>query len=117
MAFGFPDVSVPVTSSSGRLEVKPYSLWHITWVADGSGETSLVTSSKATPFQGVSNFDHLVTQWMSTTTSVDGSASTSSHDKVRSCSTKPKMRRSHDDRSGYSGTLPAWRTGNRSVKY
>src|SRR2546423_14061755 len=109
MAFGLPDVSVPVTSSSGRLDVKPYSLWHIKWVADGSGETSLVTSSKATPFHGVSNFDHLVTQWMSTTTSVDGIASASSHDSLRSSETNPKTRKSHDDRSGYSGTLPACR--------
>src|SRR5207302_6994269 len=100
MALGRPAESVPVTSSRGRLAVNPYSLWHIRWVADGRTPASVAISSKATPFHGVSNFDHLVTQWMSTVNSVDGRASTSSHDNVVSLSTNPKIRRLQSDRSG-----------------
>src|SRR5438309_2661620 len=89
----------------------------MTWVASGRTSTSLVTSSNGTPRHGMSNFDHLVTQWMSTTTSTAGSASTSSHDSVWGSVTRPPMRRPHCERSSYSGTLPAWSTGKRSVKY
>src|SRR5438128_5139381 len=100
-------------SSSGMLAVKPYSLWHIRWVADGSTSTSFTTSSNGTPRQGVSNFDHLVTQWMSTTTSVAGSAWMSVHDSVLGSATSPPISSAQSDSSGYSGTLPACSTGNR----
>src|SRR4051812_1317030 len=95
----------------------PYSLWHIRWVAAGDTSTNDTTSSNATPRHGVSNFDHLVTQWMSTVTSVAGKASTSGHDNVFGSATNPPMRRAQSDKSLYSGTLPAWSTGKRSVKY
>src|SRR5437870_180761 len=117
MALGCPLSSLPMTSASGRLAVYPYSLWHMRCVADGEISTSLATSANETPFQGVSNFDHLVTQWMSTVTSTEGSASTSDHDSVTGCATSPVIRKSQVERSPYSGTLPAWSTGKRSVKY
>src|SRR5436190_13829574 len=98
-------------------EVKPYSLWHMGWVAAGSTWTSSSTSANATPRQSVSNLDHFVTQWMSTTTSDVGRAWTSAHDNVFGSATSPPITMAQSDRSLYSGTLPACSTGNRSVKY
>jgi hypothetical protein len=54
-----------------------------------------MTERNGTPRQFVSNFDHLVTQWMSTVIAVVGRAMRSSHDNVRSASTAPEIRKSH----------------------
>src|SRR3712207_1240496 len=69
-----------------------------------------------TPSQEVSNFDHLVTQWMSFVISSEGSALNSSQLQRLGSSTSPSMEKSHSER-GVRGVGPAERTGNPEVSY
>ena len=69
------------------------------------------------PFHRVSNFDHLVTQWMSVVISTDGRACSCAQLRRSGRSTRPATEMSHSARSPYFGTSPTCSTGKRSVKY
>ena len=90
----------------------PPSLNAVTYAPVGCTCSSRVSTE--TPAQRVSNFDQLVTQWMSTVTSSRGSAWNSGQDHRAPCSTWPWMRKSQRSRSA-RGVAPADRTGNPST--
>src|ERR1700741_2630807 len=72
--------------------------------------------SIATPSQFVSNFDHLVTQWMSLVIFSRGSATNSSHVQRSDWPSVLRTVRSHTD-SGVRGVGPAESTGKSRVSY
>src|SRR5262249_40655852 len=73
--------------------------------------------SSVTPFQRVSSLDHLVTQWMSTVTSVAGSAWKAAQVQ-RPSSRRAESSRTSDHVSGATrGVGPADRTGKSLVTY
>jgi len=57
------------------------------------GEASASSVSTETPRKLVSNFDHLVTQWMSHGTFSEGSSANSSHVHARTVPTMPSTRK------------------------
>src|SRR3712207_4169684 len=69
-----------------------------------------------TPSHLVPSFDHLVTQWMSSVISSDGSARNSSHVHLLGSSTSPTTEKSHSE-SGVRGVGPAESTGKPDVSY
>src|SRR4051794_26604900 len=83
-----------------------------------SGFTRALSSRSRTrtPRQVVSSLLQRVTQWMSTVTSVCGSAISSSQESCSSSSTWPKSWKSQVERS-IGGLGPTVRTGKRSVRY
>src|SRR5207245_11330985 len=72
--------------------------------------TPSINVSSETPFQVVSNFDHLVTQWMSLVTVSDGRARSSFHVQRLGSSISPSIENDHWSRFG-RGVGPAERTG------
>src|ERR671935_2825158 len=102
----------PVRSASGTFVVYPPSHTAIVY---GTGATprfsaSLNRVSIDTPSQRVSNFDHLVTQWMSVVSDSLGSARNSSHDHRTVFPSTSRSVKSHFAR-GTCGVGPAERTG------
>src|SRR6266702_8387938 len=90
------------------LVVYPPSLKATTYSAAVS--TPAINVSTDTPFQAVSSFDHLVTQWMSTLMSSVGRLLNSSQAHVFGWSISPLMVKVHFARST-RGVGPAERTG------
>src|SRR5512133_4043330 len=84
--------------------------------AVGSTRASARSVSSETTDHTVSNFDHLVTQWMSVLMVSDGSAVKSLHVQDFVCSTAPRMVKLHA-LSGECGVGPAERTGKSVVTY
>src|SRR5205085_1857688 len=72
--------------------------------------------STGTPRHSVSNFDHLVTQWMSRVTTSLGSARNSSQVHERASPTAPATVKLHSS-SGVCGVGPAESTGKSLVAY
>ena len=68
------------------------------------------------PLKWVSNFDQVVTQWMSTVTSARGSDRNSSHVHRRGRATSPRTSNVHSA-SGVRGVGPAESTGKSCVSY
>src|SRR5205823_5913370 len=56
--------------------------------------------------QVVSSLDQRVTQWISSVTDARGRDRTSAHFSMNGDSTSPQTRKSHRERSGYSGVRP-----------
>src|SRR3954452_18032200 len=83
---------------------------------DPSGPTASSSVSTDTPFQAVSSFDHLVTQWTSTVNVSEGSAVNPPHDQDTGFSTTPRMAKSHSA-SGVRGVGPAESTGKSLTTY
>src|SRR3989475_2630284 len=73
-------------------------------------------TSTETPFQEVSSFDHLVTQWMSLITVSDGSAASSFHVQRLGSSISPSMEKVHWSRLT-RGVGPADSTGKSLTTY
>src|SRR5438552_6973745 len=90
------------------LVVYPPSLNATTYSAAVS--TPSINVSTDTPFQAVSSFDHLVTQWMSTLNCSEGRALSSSQVQVLGSSISPLTVKVHFARST-RGVGPADRTG------
>src|SRR5687768_9398093 len=79
----------PVTSSSGRFVVYPVFEVAMTKRPSGVGRAASRRVSTLTPEKYVSNFDQVVTQWMSPRYSDNGRRRASSHVQVVGCSTRP----------------------------
>src|SRR3546814_5171905 len=71
-------------STRGTFVVYPPYEWKTTYFASDFTFTSANRSWNETPCQSLSNFDQVVTQWMSLCAVVCGSAMNSSHVSVRS---------------------------------
>src|SRR6266699_2442704 len=78
--------------------------------------TPCIRTSTETPFQVVSSFDHLVTQWMSLVTISDGSAANSLHVQRFGSSISPSIEKVHWSRLT-RGVGPADRTGKSFTRY
>src|SRR5215470_16465066 len=87
------------------------------WDAGGSSRPAAASrSSMVTPSQTVPSLLHLVTQWMSTVSSVRGSVSNSSQVHLPT-SDPPSCKVRVQLSSGVCGVGPALRTGKSSVTY
>src|SRR5207253_3766518 len=75
-----------------------------------------IRTSTETPFQVVSIFDHLVTQWMSLVTVSDGRVAHSFHAQRFGSSISPSMEKVHCARLT-RGVGPADRTGKSVTRY
>src|SRR5581483_5502166 len=89
----------------------------ITYGAGASTPAASISASKDTPFQRVPSLDHFVTQWMSTTISLAGSASSSLHDRRKSSPPSGASKENDQRSSEVRGVGPADRTGKSSVTY
>src|SRR5947199_5292325 len=95
-----------MATSMGTFEVNPYSAWKTTKRADGFRTATSARWVNGTPSQVVSSLDQRVTQWISSVTDARGRDRTSAHFSMNSDSTSPQTRKSHRERSGYSGVRP-----------
>src|SRR3954470_5334627 len=107
----------PRRSATGRLVVYPPSHMAITYGAGASTPAASSNASNDTPFQRVPSLDHFVTQWMSTTTSVAGSARSSLHDRRKSSPPSGASKENDHRSSEVRGVGPADSTGKSSVTY
>src|SRR2546423_466543 len=78
--------------------------------------TPSIKTSTETPFQGVSSFDHLVTQWMSLVRVSAGKAASSFQVQRFGSSTSPSMEKLHWSRLTL-GVGPAESTGKSVTRY
>src|SRR3954447_7833639 len=101
-----------VTSSRARLVVEPPS--HHATASSPHGSVPSSSASTDTPVHVVSNFDHFVTQWMSTVTVSLGSARSCFHVQVAPWPTAPPTEKLHSA-GGVCGVGPADRTGKSVV--
>src|SRR5262249_44782939 len=93
--------------SSGRLVVKPASLWHMTNFAVGLGMARLISSLVGTPVNLLFRRLQCVTQCRSQKTSTAGRPRISAYDRSYSLSHFPKTRRRHLSEAGSTlGTPP-----------
>ena len=106
-----------IRSATGRFVVYPPSQCAITYMSGADvSPAAFSRSSNMTPRQRVSNFDHLVTQWMSKVRSVCGRASNSVQFQRASCC--PPLCTVRDQlSSGVRCVAPAVRTGKSWVTY